>query len=60
MSDTEISFQSGDVTLYGSLRLAASPDAPAPAALILAGSGPTDRDRRAVGVDGQYHEIFCR
>ena len=52
MSDTEISFQSGDVTLYGSLRLAASPDAPAPAALILAGSGPTDRNGDSALLEG--------
>ncbi|NLE79434.1 MAG: alpha/beta hydrolase [Rhodococcus sp.] len=43
MSDTEITFDSGDVTLHGSLRI---PDGAtnAPAALILAGSGPTDRN----------------
>lgn len=52
MSDTEISFQSGDVTLYGSLRLAASPDAPAPAALILAYSGPTDRNGDSALLEG--------
>ena len=52
MSDTEISFQSGDVTLYGSLRLAASPDAPAPAALILAGSGPPARNGDSALLEG--------
>lgn len=52
MSDTEISFQSGDVTLYGSLRIASSPGAPAPAALILAGSGPTDRNGDSALLEG--------
>lgn len=52
MSDTEISFRSGDLTLHGSLRLAASPDAPAPAALILAGSGPTDRNGDSALLEG--------
>lgn len=43
MPDTEITFDSGDVTLHGSLRI---PEGAThtPAALILAGSGPTDRN----------------
>jgi pimeloyl-ACP methyl ester carboxylesterase len=44
MSDTEITFTSGDVTLYGSLRVPAVGDTPVPAVLLLAGSGPTDRN----------------
>ncbi|MFD4368451.1 alpha/beta hydrolase family protein [Rhodococcus sp. NPDC058521] len=43
MSDNEITFDSGDVTLHGSLRIPDG-DGKAPAALILAGSGPTDRN----------------
>lgn len=43
MSDTEITFDSGDVTLHGSLRVPEGATN-APAALILAGSGPTDRN----------------
>ncbi|NLU82570.1 alpha/beta hydrolase [Rhodococcus sp. HNM0569] len=51
MPDTEITFDSGAVTHYGSLRL---PDAsgPVPAALILAGSGPTDRNGDSALLDG--------
>ncbi|WP_145273934.1 alpha/beta hydrolase family protein [Prescottella equi] len=46
MADTEITFTTGAITLHGSLRLPAGsgPDAPAPAVLLLAGSGPTDRN----------------
>ncbi|TQF74061.1 alpha/beta fold hydrolase [Rhodococcus spelaei] len=44
MADTEITFTSGDVTLHGSLRLPADAPGPVPAALLLAGSGPTDRN----------------
>ncbi|WP_305094169.1 S9 family peptidase [Prescottella sp. R16] len=46
MADTEITFTTGAVTMHGSLRLPAGsgPDAPAPAVLLLAGSGPTDRN----------------
>lgn len=46
MADFEITFTTGDITLHGSLRLPAGADAdsPAPAVLLLAGSGPTDRN----------------
>lgn len=44
MADTEITFTSGDVTVHGSLRIPDGATAPAPAALLLAGSGPTDRN----------------
>ncbi|MFZ2174080.1 MAG: alpha/beta fold hydrolase [Rhodococcus sp. (in: high G+C Gram-positive bacteria)] len=44
MPDTEITFDSGPVTYYGSLRTPVGVDAPAPGALLLAGSGPTDRN----------------
>ncbi|RVW06333.1 alpha/beta hydrolase family protein [Rhodococcus spongiicola] len=46
MGDNEITFTTGDITLHGSLRLPAGsgPDTPAPAVLLLAGSGPTDRN----------------
>lgn len=52
MSDTQITFQSGDITLFGSLRLAAESDKSAPAALILAGSGPTDRNGDSALLEG--------
>ena len=44
MAETEITFTSGDVTLHGNLRVPAAGDAPVPAVLLLAGSGPTDRN----------------
>ncbi|MGW0041596.1 alpha/beta hydrolase family protein [Rhodococcus sp. NPDC003348] len=44
MADTEITFTSGDVTVHGSLLVPDGVDGPAPAALLLAGSGPTDRN----------------
>ena len=44
MPDTEITFDSGAVTYYGSLRTPDHANGSAPAALLLAGSGPTDRN----------------
>lgn len=44
MSDTEITFSSGDVTLHGSVRVPVSIKGPVPGVLLLAGSGPTDRN----------------
>ena len=44
MPDTEITFDSGAVTYYGSLRTPDHANSSAPAALLLAGSGPTDRN----------------
>ena len=44
MSDTEITFSSGDVTLHGSVRVPVSMRGPVPGVLLLAGSGPTDRN----------------
>lgn len=44
MADTEITFTSGDIVVHGSLRIPDGATAPAPAALLLAGSGPTDRN----------------
>ncbi|MEE2032586.1 alpha/beta hydrolase [Rhodococcus chondri] len=44
MSDIEITFSSGDVNLHGSLRVPVSIKGAVPAVLLLAGSGPTDRN----------------
>ncbi|QCQ90060.1 alpha/beta hydrolase family protein [Rhodococcus sp. SGAir0479] len=46
MAEFEITFTTDDITLHGSLRLpaGADADAPVPAVLLLAGSGPTDRN----------------
>ena len=42
--DKDVTFTSGPLTLHGSLRLPASPGPKVPAALLIAGSGPTDRN----------------
>lgn len=42
--DKEITFTSGPLTLHGSVRLPAGPGPKVPAALLIAGSGPTDRN----------------
>ncbi|MGN6484911.1 MAG: alpha/beta fold hydrolase [Thermomicrobiales bacterium] len=46
VTDTEVSFTSGADTIYGSFMAPAglAADAPRPAALIISGSGPTDRN----------------
>jgi hypothetical protein len=48
--DREIAFESGPDTLYGSLRVPAGVDGPAPGVLIISGSGPTDRDGNSPGL----------
>lgn len=45
--------QRGDVQLHGSLMLPAATVAKPPVALIIAGSGPTDRDGNSVGQPGK-------
>lgn len=42
--DRDVAFDSGGVTVRASLRAPVDPSGAAPAALIIAGSGPTDRD----------------
>lgn len=44
LTDTEVTFESDGDTLYGSLKVPAGLASPAPAALIISGSGPTDRN----------------
>ena len=53
MSDTEITFSSGDVTLHGSMRIPVSIKGAVPAVLLLAGSGPTDRNGDSSLLPGQ-------
>jgi len=50
VQDEDIPFESGADTLYGSLRIPDGLDAPAPAVLIISGSGPTDRDGNSPGL----------
>lgn len=45
--------QRGEVQLHGSLMLPAAVSAKPPVALLIAGSGPTDRDGNAVGQPGK-------
>lgn len=55
MHDTPITIRSQDLTLHGSLR--AAPGSPGPAALLISGSGPIDRNsdmkRMKIGVMGR-------
>ena len=48
--DEPFSFETGVGSLAGSLRIAKSQASPAPGALLLAGSGPIDRDGNAAGI----------
>ncbi|MCO5220467.1 MAG: alpha/beta fold hydrolase [Thermomicrobiales bacterium] len=52
LSDTEVSFTSGPDTIYGSLMVPddLAPDDSRAAALIISGSGPTDRDGNSIGM----------
>ncbi len=45
--DRSLSFTTGDVTVYGSLRAPVDHSNPVPAAVLVAGSGPVDRDGNA-------------
>ncbi|MEV0351822.1 alpha/beta hydrolase [Nonomuraea sp. NPDC050680] len=50
--EEEVSFRVDGMTVYGTWRHPARPGAKVPAALIIAGSGPTDRDGNSAGVSG--------
>jgi alpha-beta hydrolase superfamily lysophospholipase len=43
-TEVELTFESGGDTVHGSLMIPANVTSPAPAALIISGSGPTDRN----------------
>ncbi|WP_016697897.1 alpha/beta hydrolase family protein [Actinoalloteichus spitiensis] len=50
--DQSVTVEAGDGTaLHGSLRLPEDPDRPGPAALLIPGSGPTDRDGNQPGLE---------
>ncbi len=51
-TDTEVTFPAGLVTVHGSLRMPPNADGPVPAAVVLAGSGPTDRNGNTPAVPG--------
>ncbi len=50
-TDLDITFESQGDTIYGSLMAPADGASPAPAALIISGSGPTDRDGNSGSLD---------
>ena len=50
-TEEAVSFDSGDVTLAGTLTLPAGPG-PHPAVLLVSGSGPQDRDGAIPGIEG--------
>ncbi len=53
----EVVFSSGPFTLYGTLLLPAGAAGPVPAALIIAGSGPTDRNGNSALLDGEIGNL---
>jgi alpha-beta hydrolase superfamily lysophospholipase len=56
--DVDLSFSSGGDTIYGSLRLPSGAGAqPLPAALIIAGSGPTDRNGNSAIENGAIDNL---
>ena len=56
-ADQEITFTAGQVTVHGSLRMPPHASAPVPAAVLLAGSGPTDRNGNTPAVPGSIDTL---
>jgi len=56
-TDQEITFTAGQITVHGSLRLPRDARTPVPAAVLLAGSGPTDRDGNTPAVPGSIDTL---
>jgi len=50
IAEKEVAFESGDVTLSGTLTLPANAAEPVPGVLFIAGSGPIDRDENVTGM----------
>ncbi|MGH7918468.1 MAG: alpha/beta hydrolase, partial [Candidatus Dormibacteraceae bacterium] len=55
--DQQVSFQAGGVTVYGTFRHPSGHSAAVPAALIIAGSGPTDRNGNSNLVSGSIDTL---
>lgn len=56
--DQDVVFTSGGVDVHGSLRLPVDPDASMPAALIIAGSGATDRNGNAATLPNVRMDMY--
>ena len=56
-ADTAIALTTATGTLHGSLRLPAAAPARMPVVLLIAGSGPTDRDGNSAGLPGPNHSL---
>ncbi len=56
-SQREVSFTATNDTIYGTLELPMNASGPVPAALILAGSGPTDRNGNSRALPGQIDTL---
>jgi hypothetical protein len=56
-SDQDITFTAGQVTVHGSLRMPPHASAPVPAAVLLAGSGPTDRNGNTPALPGSIDTL---
>ncbi len=57
--ESNVAFASGDLTLVGTLTLPASGPRPCPAALLIHGSGPLDRDGNALGLRTDIYRQFA-
>src|SRR5258708_1842447 len=60
--ETKVMFKSGDDTIYGPLLIPSNAKSPMPAALLLSGSGPTDRNGNTPLIAGKVdsHKNFAR
>lgn len=55
--DQQVSFTADGMTVYGTFRHPADSSMPVPAVLLIAGSGPTDRDGNSEGEAGQLNTL---
>ncbi len=56
--EQEVSFKSGNTTYYGTLQIPAGGAARKPAVLLIAGSGPTDRNGNSKLIPGQINTML--
>jgi len=55
--DQPVTFSAGGITIYATYRHLAAKSGPVPAALLIAGSGPTDRNGNSPEVAGPVNEL---